>query len=422
MRSNIENNMKGERIMRRVLYVLLSIIIIGFTVFGVREWKSSNEKKSDEVNWVGTWSTSLQAPLDVGISHNGFENQTIRLIIHPQIDGKKMRIRLSNTFGSTPLSIEEVHVAVSKSESEIVPDSDQQVTFGGNPNVTIPPGARKFSDPISFEVTSEKDLVVSLYVRDKTGPATWHPYSIQTTYISTGNHVSDSGASDFKTTETSWFWLDGVDVIPDPSVKGAIVVLGSSIANGNHSTLNANRRWPDYLAKRLNHETSDTKMSVLNAGISANQLIFSTPGKGEHALARIDRDVFSQTGVKAVILHLGLNDIRHHPEYDVEKIIETMKQVIISSHEHGLKIYGGTLTPFKDSGMYTTIKEKTRQEVNNWIRNSGEFDGVIDFDKALRDPESPEQFLTKYDAGDQLHPNDAGYKKMAESIDLSIFK
>ncbi|WP_017382176.1 SGNH/GDSL hydrolase family protein [Paenisporosarcina sp. TG-14] len=408
--------------MKRVLYVLFTIIIIFLSVYGVSEWKSSNEKKPDVGNWVGTWSASMQASYEDGVSHKGFENQTVRSIIHPHIDGKKMRIRLSNTFGSEPLSIEEIHVAVSKSGSGIVPGTDQQVTFGGEQNVTIPPGAKEFSDPISFEVNSKESVAVSLYVRDKTGPTTWHPRSMQTTYISTGKHVSDSDASAFKTKEDAWFWLDGVDVIPDPSVKGAIVVLGSSIANGNYSTVDANRRWPDYLAKRLNEKNSDVKMSVLNAGVSANHLINSKPNKGENALERLEQDVFSQTGVKAVILHQGLNDIRHYPEYDAKKVIERMGQIITSAHDQGLKIYGGTLTPFKGSGMYTSQGEKTRQEVNHWIKNSGEFDGVIDFDKALRDPEDPEHFLSKYDAGDHLHPNDAGYKKMAETVNLSTFK
>ncbi|MGP4107751.1 SGNH/GDSL hydrolase family protein [Virgibacillus sp. L01] len=408
--------------MRRLLYVIFITIIIFFSIYGLKGWGSSNEKNSSKGEWVGAWTASMQSPGEDGVSHKGFENQTIRLILRPHIDGEKMRIRVSNTFGLDPLTIDEVHVAITKNGSEIIPGTDQKVTFGGDEKVTIPSGEKEFSDPIPLKVNSEKNLAVSVYVKDKTGPATWHPHSMQTTYISTGNHVSDSGSSAFKTKEEAWFWLDGVDVVADSSVKGSLVVVGSSIANGNHSTVNANHRWPDYLAKRFNQDSSDVKMSVLNAGISANQLINSHSDKGENALARLERDVFSQTGVKAVILNQGLNDIRHYPEYDADKIIERMRQVINSVHGQGLKIYGGTLTPFKGSGMYTSKKEKTRQEVNDWIRTSGEFDGVIDFDKALRDPEEPERYLPKYDAGDHLHPNDLGYKKMADSVDLSMFK
>ncbi|MEC5422551.1 SGNH/GDSL hydrolase family protein [Virgibacillus sp. C22-A2] len=408
--------------MKKLFYVFIPIfiILIIVSIYGDGEWGASTEMP-DKDNWVGAWTASMQSPYDEGVSHKGFENQTLRLIIHPQVSGKEMRIRLANTYGSNPLSIEEVHAAVSKNGAEIVPETDQQVTFGGEQKVTIAPGEKEFSDPISFEVNGEDNLAISLYVSGDTGPATWHPHSMQTTYISSGNHVSDADNSRFEK-EEAWFWLDGVDVIPDPPVKGAIVVLGSSIANGNHSTVDANHRWPDFLATRLNQDTSGINMSVLNAGISANQLINSKPDKGENAFARLERDVFSQSGVKAVILHQGLNDIRHHPEYDAEKIIERMKQIIKSSHNQGLEIYGGTLTPFKGSGMYTSRGEETRQEVNHWIRTSEEFDGVIDFDEALRDPEDPERYLPKYDAGDYLHPNDAGYKKMAETVDLSFFK
>ncbi len=410
--------------MLRLQYFVLAsgiIILLSVCMAAYGDIGSPNDKGQGEGNWVGAWTASMQAPFEDGVSQKGFENQTIRFIIHPHTDGKKMRIRLSNTFGSEPLTIDKVNVAVSKKGAGIVPDTNRTVTFGGDQKVSVPSGEKVFSDPISFKVKNAKNIAVSLYVKDKTGPATWHPRSMQTTYISTGDRVSDPDGSAFKTKEDAWFWLDGVDVIPDSSVKGSLVVLGSSIANGNHSEQNANHRWPDFLAKRFNQGT-DNKMSVLNAGVSANHLIKNLPDKGENALTRLEQDVFGQTGVEAVILHQGLNDIRHHPEYDSEKIIGRMKEIIEASHEQGLKIYGGTLTPFKGSGKYTPEKEKTRQEVNHWIRTSGEFDGVIDFDKALRDPEDPERYLPKYEAGDHLHPNDAGYKVMAETVDLSMFE
>lgn len=414
--------------MKRYLYVftalfLITLIFFLFTnIFQAGDGNHSKKKQSDTGQWVGAWAASMQAPSEEGISQNGFKDQTIRLIIHPQIDGEKMRIRLSNTFGSTPLTFESVHAAISNKEAENVPGTDTKVTFEGKQKVTIPPGEKVFSDAIPLKVKRSKNIAVSLYVDKESGPATWHPRSIQTTYIANGNRVSDSDDSAFKTKEEAWFWMDGVDVLADSSVQGSIVVLGSSIANGNYSKVNANHRWPDYLANRMNNENTDNQMSILNAGISANQLINSPPEKGENALSRLERDVFSQTGVKGVILHQGLNDIRHHPEYDSKKIIERMQEIIHAAHDQGLEIYGGTLTPFKGSGMYTSTGEKTRQEVNHWIRTSGEFDGVIDFDKALRDPEDPERYLPKYDAGDHLHPNDAGYQKMAESVDLSLFK
>lgn len=401
-----------------ILITLIMIFILMLRISWNGSWDIFNAYKHQE-DWVGVWTASLQAPFEEGISQKGFENQTIRMVLHPHVDGNKIRLRLSNIFSEEPLALEEVHVAISQKGSEIDPDTDRQVTFEGKSTVSIPPGERKFSDSISLELSSDKALAVSLYVKEKSGPVTWHPISMQTTYISSGNDVTKSVSSAFIEQENSWFWLDGVDTIADSSVKG-IVVMGSSIANGNSSTVNKNRRWPDYLARRLNQKDSD--LTIMNAGISGNQLINSLPDKGENAYARLERDVFNQSGVKAIILHQGLNDIRHYPEYDADKIIGRMKQIIDSTHDQGLTIYGGTLTPFKGSGMFTSKGENSRQEVNDWIRTSGEFDGVIDFDKALRDPDEPERYLQKYDSGDHLHPNDAGYKRMADTVDLSLFK
>lgn len=401
-----------------VLFVIVLFLVVLFVATGAWDRKDT-KSKSNKVNWTGAWRASMQASLDEGISHKGFKDQTLRMLLNPHIDGEKVRIRLSNTFSEEPLTVEQVHIAVSKGGPGIKPDTNQKITFDGKQKVTIPAGETMWSDPLDFTVNSEERLAVSVYVKEKTGPVTWHPHSMQTNYIASGNKTDSNDSAAYEKKEQSWFWLDAVDVKADSSVKGSIVVLGSSIANGNHSTEDADHRWPDYLAKRM--KESDNQMSVLNAGISANQLKESRPDKGESALERIERDVFDQTAVKAVILHQGLNDIRHHPEYSAEDITKAMKETIEKTHKEGLKIYGGTLTPYKGSGMFTPEGEKVRQEVNDWIRNSGEFDGVIDFDKAVRDPEAPERYLPEYDAGDHLHPNDAGYEKMADAVDLSRF-
>ncbi|WP_394173362.1 SGNH/GDSL hydrolase family protein [Guptibacillus hwajinpoensis] len=410
--------------MTRILIGLLAILLISLiSLGGAREWASSTNEDAKKSEWLGTWTASMQAPAKDGNSHEGFKDQTIRLILRPHSDGDKMRIRLSNEFGSLPLSMKEVRVAVSKEGASVDGETDQVITFNGEKSFTIPAGEKQYSDPVEFPVDADQNLSVSLYVDKETGPTTWHQRSTQTVYMSEpGNHASDAEGSAYKSKEEAWFWLDRMEVIPDNSVSGAVVVMGSSIANGNASTLNANRRWPDYLANRMNEEDSKVNMSVLNAGVSANHLINSELGKGENALARLERDVLSQKGVQAVILHEGINDIRHYPEYDSEQIINRMKQIIKATHEEGLSIYGGTLTPFKESGMYTEKGEQTRQEVNEWIRTSGAFDAVIDFDEALRDPDDPEKFLSTYDSGDHLHPNDKGYKKMADTVDLSVFE
>ena len=417
--------------MKQFIYIVITMFVVLFSIYGVREWIAINKEKpgvtelslknANNKNWIAAWTASLQAPYEDGISLEGFQDQTLRFIIQPHIDGTKMRVRLSNLFGSEPLKMDGVHVAMSENSAENIPGTQKQLTFEGKRKVTIPKGERVYSDPIDFEVSSDESLAVSIYVKNPTGPASWHPRSAQTSYFAPGNQASSADGSAFEEGEEAWFWLDGIDVIPDSKVEGAIAVVGSSIANGNYSTMNANRRWPDYLAKRFNEENTGVKFSVLNAGISANQLLNSPPGKGEHVLARMNRDVFSHSGIRAVILHAGLNDIRHHPEYDAEKIIIRMQETIQNVHEEGLKIYGATLTPYKGSGMYDPEGEVVRREVNGWIRSSDQFDGVIDFDKALRDPDEPGRFLPAYDSGDHLHPNDKGYEKMADVIDLSMF-
>lgn len=427
---DMEHGRKSRKKKRWAFLVLLAVLFVIFvtawTLVNADQRTKTEPPQIQKVkgNWIGSWAASMQAPSDEGISDEGIKNQTVRFIVHPHLDGSKLRIRLSNEFGTDALTLDEVHVAVAKDGAKIDRETDHQVTFGKDKSVTIPAGGKTVSDPVSLHVKSGRNLAVSIYVYGETGSLTWHPHSMQTSYLSTpGNHVSDLNDAAFKTTEEAWFWLTGIDVKAKPSVKGAIVVVGSSIANGNHSTLNANHRWTDDLARRLNQKPPDQQMSVLNAGISANRLLEGSPEIGDRAIDRLSRDVFSRAGVKAVILHEGLNDIRHHPdEVDADKLITGMKQIITDTHDQGLKIYGGTLTPFEGSGMYTEEGEKTREAVNHWIRTSGAFDGVIDFDQAVRDPKHPKRFLPKYDHGDHFHPNDAGYQAMADAVDLSMFQ
>ncbi|PPA69059.1 SGNH/GDSL hydrolase family protein [Jeotgalibacillus proteolyticus] len=409
--------------MKRLFITFSSILIILFIsllFFESREWGAATRTNLAEEEWIGAWTAAMQEPAEKGPSREGFENKTIRQVIHPHLDGKSMRIRLSNEFGTEPLMIEEVRVARSKSGAELISGSDQALTFNGQKKVTIPPGEKLHSDALSFEVTAGQNLAVSIYVQKATGPATFHARSMQTTYIAKDNHLKDSGTQAFTEEEETWFWLEGLDVVPASSVKGALVIVGSSIENGNYSTVNANHRWPDFLAKRFNESAGE--WSVLNAGISANHLIKSHADKGENTLNRLERDVFSQPGVKAMILNQGINDIRHYPDYTSEDLINKMEEVIQAAHDKGIAIYGGTLMPFKGSSKYSDEKEKIRVEVNEWIRTSGEFDGVIDFDEALRDPDNPERFHPDFDAGDHLHPNDKGYEKMAETVDLTMFE
>jgi len=354
-----------------------------------------------------------------GLAVLGFTNQTIRQIVHPHITGSQLRIRLTNKYGTTPLTLGEVHVAYAGQGASIIPDSDRIVNFSGNTSVTIPVGTDVVSDPISLDVVEGKNLAISIYVPYSSGPTTFHHLSKQTVYISTfGNKAGEGTGTSFVPAQIeSWYWLTGVDVIAPHNTKGTIVCFGDSITDGEKSTRNANHRYPDLLANRL-HDAGIAK-SVLNAGIAGNQIL--SDGSSVSALARFDQDVLIQPGVTDVILLEGINDIGFSNK-NAEDIALGMKQLITRAHNRGLRIYGGTLLPFQGASNYTEEKEQTREKVNDWIRTSGAFDGVIDFEKALQDPENPEKLMPSYNSGDNLHPNDAGYQVMADTINLSLLR
>lgn len=426
-------NLKEDKMPRKPLLpmILTASLVFGIsTVYAeVNSEKTTNhtsQSTSNKREWIGAWSASQQPAYDSEISHSGFKNQTVRMIVHPHASGSDIRIRLSNTFGSQPLTFGKVDAARAGKEAETISGSHRGITFGGKSSVTIPPGAEVLSDPTPFEVTDGENLAVSVYIPDESGPTTWHKLSRQNSYISTqGNHTSEDDTTSFITKTDSWFWLSGVDVLTKSSKKNRVIVtLGDSITDGFASTVDANRRWPDILDDRLDKEYPGENFSILNAGISGNKILRDSPIYGVNALARIDRDVLTQTGVTDVILLEGINDIGHLPHtLDANQIIAGMQQIAAQVHAKGLKIYAGTLTPFRGfrDTYFTEEGEKVRKEVNSWIRTSGVFDGVIDFEHAVADPNNSEKLLPAYDF-DHLHPNDEGYKVMADSIDLSIFK
>jgi lysophospholipase L1-like esterase len=383
-------------------------------------------------HWIGAWSASQVAAWetvdwDAGTSRKGFNDQTVRMIVHPNASGQAVRIRLSNAFGKKPLTFGKATIADTKEGASVVAGSVRQLSFDGKQSVTIPAGEEIYSDPIPFEVTDGSDLTISVYLPAHSGPATWHPTSNRTTYFSgSGDFTGATNENAFTRSFDAWFWLSGVDVLTDSNKKSRVIVaLGDSITDGYLSSLNENRRWTDVLNDRLDSEIKNQNFSVLNHGISGNKILTDSPIFGEKALSRLERDVFSQTGVTDILLLEGINDIGHEPHvYDADRIIEGIKEIADKAHQRGLRIYAGTLTPFKgyEEGVYYTEQgEATRQEVNAWVRNNSILDGFIDFDKTLADPQDPEKILPKYDSGDALHPNDLGLKTMGESIDLSIF-
>jgi lysophospholipase L1-like esterase len=315
--------------------------------------------------------------------------------------------------------VDGAHVASRLAGPATVPGTGHAVTFGGAPSVTIPAGERAWSDPVRLRVADGTDLAVSLHLAAATGPATWHPAAQCTgCYCAAGDHAADPDAGAFTQQSTSWFFLDGVDVL-NPAVRGAVVAFGPSTTDGIASTPDTNGRYPDLLAARLRRLPPGARMSVLNAGIAGNKLLADAGTSGRSALDRFLRDAAGQSGARAVILWEGTNDVATRPGLPLDVITGAYQRIIALAHSRGLRIVGATLQPHEGAWYYSQAGNRLRAAVNDWIRWSGAFDGVADFDQVLCDPRHPRRLLPGYDSGDHLHPNDAGYRAVAESVDLA---
>jgi lysophospholipase L1-like esterase len=354
-------------------------------------------------------------------------NQTVRMIVHTSIGGHRVRVQLSNAFGTGTLQVGAAHLALHDKDSAIVAGSDHALTFSGRASAVIPPGAEMLSDPLDFEVPALGDLVISLYIPVEASTPTIHLTGLRTTYISQPGDFTGAASIDNPTTRELWYWIDGVNVVA-PAKSAAIVAFGDSITDGATSTPNTNSSWPSQLAVRLAANKSTANFAIVNEGISGNRLL--NDGAGVNALARFDRDVLSQPGVKWIVVLEGINDIglgslpgappTEHPS--VDDLIAAHKQLIERAHMHGIKAIGATLTPFVGAAYATDAGESLREGLNNWIRTSHAYDAVIDFDAAVQDPANPKQIRPSFNIRDHLHPNDAGYKAMAAAVDLALFK
>ncbi|HVJ06943.1 MAG TPA: SGNH/GDSL hydrolase family protein [Acidisarcina sp.] len=376
-------------------------------------------------HWVGSWAN---APFAQSNSRTpDFAGATFRQIAHNTLAGKSLRIRFTNEFGTEPLEISAAHVAISAGHGTIQPETDHPVTFNGKPSIIIPPGSIALSDVVAMATPPFADLAITCYFpSQQIDVASFHGEADQTSYLQKGNFI---GAAKFDSPVelTSWYFLKGVDVETTAESAAAVVTLGDSITDGVHSSLDANRRWPDILAHRLQSNEKTSNLAVLNAGMGANRLLHD--GTGPNALARFDRDVLTQSGVKYVIVLEGINDIgrlvRNNDPADAvtaEDMEMGLQQLAARAHDHNIKIFAATITPFKGAGYYSEKGEVVRGALNQWIRTSGVFDGVVDFDKVVRDPANPLMLLPAYDSHDHLHPNDAGYSAMGNAIDLSFFQ
>jgi lysophospholipase L1-like esterase len=378
--------------------------------------------------WVTTWSASPQVAVPGTLSATGFDNQTVRDIVFTSAGGNAARVVLTNVFGTSPLRVGHVTLAIAGSGAAVRAGTVARVSFGGSSSIEIPPGAQALSDPVTMRVPALTDLAVSVYLPGQTGAATIHSDAQQDNWVSgSGDHAGDAGAGAFTTDSQSWYYVSDV-IVRSPGAAGTVVAFGDSITDGFQSTVNANARWPNDLARRLAARPGPA-LSVADEGISGDRVLNDSLCCGVNAVARFERDALDQPGVRDVIVLIGINDFGfsalppnpiYNPVTDVSaaQVIAGYRQLIAQARARGLKVIGATLLPFKGAAYYTAAGEAKREAVNAWIRLRGAWDGVIDFDKVMRDPADPLALNPAYNSGDNLHPNDAGYQVMANAVSL----
>ena len=375
--------------------------------------------------WIGTWAASPEAQSNITVSSR--TGRTYREIVHTSTGGAAVRIVVTNEFGLEPLTIGAARIAMHAGGSAIELPTAKVLSFGGQTSVTLPAGTMMVSDPIEWELPALADVVVSLFIpAQPMSQLTVHSYALQTNYMATGN-VVDAKTLDTPVEVPSWHFIKGVEVNrnEESTTVGAIVALGDSITDGAASTPNTNGRWPDVLARRIQADKAIPGMGVLNAGINGNRLLHD--GDGTSALGRLNRDVLAQAGIKYLIVLEGINDIGHivtaspsDPAETTQSLILALEQIAVRAHAHGIKVIGATMTPYESCKYASPEGEKMREAVNDWIRTSKNLDGVVDFEKIVRDPSHPTRFLPAYDSGDHLHPNAAGLRAMGDDVDLNL--
>jgi lysophospholipase L1-like esterase len=430
--------MGKERIM---LMRVVKAFLVAATVMAATLLPSTMaESQQGEGHWVSAWGAAPHAPLQFpGLPPvPTYEKQTLRMVVRPTIGGDRLRIRFSNAFGTSALKIGAAHAALVDRGSKIVAASDRELTFGGEKSIVIPPGAPALTDTISLDVPAFAEIAVSIFLPEKSAAATTHLLGQHETYVAGPGDLTGQVELQNTTANHTWLWLAGVEMWA-PARTGTIVTLGDSITDGFGAKQGEYHDWPDQLAKRL-AEVGSNNLAVVNEGIGGNRILHD--GAGVSALTRFDRDVLSQPGVSKLILLEGINDVGwphmklpkdmdqsrvklpdlSEEDVTANDLIMGMRQIIERAHEHGIRVFGATILPFEGANYFSDRGETTRQAVNQWIRTSGAFDGVIDFDAALRDPDHPSRFREAYQMGDHLHPSESGYKAMADDVDLSLFK
>jgi lysophospholipase L1-like esterase len=395
------------------LYQILPELMIVLLIISFVSLSSAEPAK-----WVGSWST---APQLVESYNNppspGLSNNTLRQIVRVSLGGDSLRMRFSNEFSTSPVTLNEVHIAVSVGRDTIDPGTDKVLLFKGETEITIEPGSAITTDPLEFALQPRANVAITIYFGNTSPDVTGHPGSRTTSYLLTGNEVSRENFSGAVTTD-HWYIINTIDVLA-PDSAYAVAILGNSITDGRGSGTNKQNRWPDELARRLQENPNTQLVAILNEGIGGNCVLGACLGPS--ALSRFERDVLNQSGVRWLIILEGINDIGYGAPGVGNKLIDAYTQMIYSAHANGIFVYGATLLPFGGSFYDSEAHETERQIVNEWIRNSSLFDGVIDFDMALRNPADTLSLLPEADTGDHLHPNETGHRLMAETVDLNLF-
>ncbi|WP_030660169.1 SGNH/GDSL hydrolase family protein [Streptomyces rimosus] len=397
---------------------------------GTGESSTSSGDRGSGQRWRGAWATSPQAPhaLMPNWSVAGFTDHTVRQVVRVSTGGTKARIELSNRYGRTPLKVTGATIARAGKGASVQDGSVRHLSFGRHRSVTIPAGGEVRSDGLPMKVRALESVTVTLYLAGPTGPATFHQAALATTYRAKGDHRSDTGAAAFTEKSESWYYLSGVEVSggKDDARRKAVVAFGDSITDGYGATTDTNRRYPDALAERF--AATGRPRGVLNQGIGGNRVTADSSWAGEKGVARFRHDVLGEPNVGSVIVLEGINDIGASespnwpdgpaPDVSVAQLIQGHKSLIRQAHAAGVKVIGATVTPFKGADYYSERGEAKRDALNTWIRTSGEYDAVVDLDRALSDPSDHDRIAPAYDSGDHLHPSDAGYRAMAEAVDL----
>jgi lysophospholipase L1-like esterase len=380
-------------------------------------------------HWIASWAASPQAAIPGSWAVQGFDRQTVRELVFASAGGTQVRVRLTNAFGRRAVSIGGATVASGSGRANLAPGAEEQLRFAGRTSVLIPAGGQVLSDPVRLAVAPLETLAVSLYLPRPTGPVTEHADAQQVSYVANGDRIDERNAGPFRPSGNAWGLLAGVEVLAPERELGTVVALGDSITDGVGSTLGAHASWPNDLARRLD-AIRGPSLSVIDEGIAGNRILHDSPGYGVDALVRFQRDVVEQAGAREVIVLEGLNDLglsqstsplsAPHTSVSASQIIAGYRQLIARAHAAGLAIIGATLTPFRGAHYWTPAAEAKRDAIDDWVLHSHAFDGVIDFARVLADPRQPEALDPAYDSGDHLHPNSAGYRAMADAVNLQL--